>query len=226
MNLAEAREIKIVSGQVELEGAGRRIVGSASGDGGVIVNEMNVSECDFAMNQLEGGIELLNGLTVDGAVDEMDLSLAMGIEWRTRGAQRKIGLAGDGVVVPGEGLERREVIVVKRGAEGEWTVAREMAVLERGGRVEFGRSVAAAESGAAKSDSAEGKLNRGGKRIPVGLKSARSGGGGQVDVEIVDLQSAGKLRRGECTTHAAIESGAAVQSERKHRRTTNESDDG
>ena len=72
-----------------------------------------------------------------------------------------------------------------------------MTVFEGGGGVEFGGCVVTAQSGIAQSDGMEGKLERGGKRIPVRLEWVGVGGGGNIDVEIVDLQTAGELRRGE-----------------------------
>jgi hypothetical protein len=37
------------------------IVGCASGDDGIVVEEMHVIDCDFAVGEVEVGIELLNG---------------------------------------------------------------------------------------------------------------------------------------------------------------------
>ena len=65
---------------------------------------MDVVESDFALGDMEGGIELLNGLTVGGSIGEMDLSLAVRIGEGAGGLHEKIGLAGDGIVVSGESL--------------------------------------------------------------------------------------------------------------------------
>ena len=160
-------EIEIVSGQVETKGAGRGIVSGAAGDDGIVVEEMDVIECKFAVGEMEAGIELLNGLTVGGGVGEMDLSFAVRIGEAAGGLDGKIGVAGDGIVVSGERLEVSEIGVVEVGVDREGAVAGEMAVFERGGGVEFGGSVVAAQSGVAQSDGLEGKLERGGKRIPM-----------------------------------------------------------
>ena len=68
MDLADAGEIEIVSGQVQTEGAAGGIVSGASSDDGIVVEEMHVIESDFAVVEMEVGIELLDGLTVGGGV--------------------------------------------------------------------------------------------------------------------------------------------------------------
>ena len=94
-NLADASEIEIISGDVELEGAGGGIVGGASGEDGIVVEEMNVIEGKFAAGEVEVGIELLNGLAVGGGVVEMDLAVAVRIGFGAGGLHDKIGRAGD-----------------------------------------------------------------------------------------------------------------------------------
>ena len=82
-------------------------------------------------------------------------------------------------------------------SEVESTVSGEMAVLESGGGVEFSGSIAMAQSRVMQSNGAEGKLDGGGKRIPVGLEGLRLGSGGHGEIEIVDQQTACKLWRRE-----------------------------
>ena len=193
MDLSDVGEIEIVASEVEAKGAGGRIIGGASGDDGIVVKEMDVVESEFAPGDMEVGIELLNGLTVGRGMGEMDLSLAMRIGEGACGLHENIGLAGDGIVVSGDGLEGSEIEVVEVGAKTESAVAGEMAMLESGGSVEFGGSVVTPQRGVVKGDGMEGKLNRGGKRIPLCFELTGVGCGGEGDVEIVDLQAAGKL---------------------------------
>src|ERR1039458_549382 len=120
---------------------------------------MQVIEGDFAVGDVESGIELLNGLPVSGGVGEMDLSLAVKVGEGAGGLYEKIGFAGDGIVVSGESLDGGEVSIVEVGTEGESAVSGEMAVLEGGGGVEFGGSVLAAQNSVAKSDGTKRKLD-------------------------------------------------------------------
>ena len=125
----------------------------------------------------------------------MNLSLAVRIGQSAGGLHEKIGFAGDGIVVSGEGLELGDVGVVEVGAEGEIAVAGEMAVLESGGGVEFGGSVVTAQRGVAQSDARGRKAGARRKENPIAFGAASVGGGGKGDVEILDLQITGKLRR-------------------------------
>src|SRR5580698_9640203 len=147
---------------------------------------MEVVESDLAVGEMKVGIEPLNNLTVGGGVGEMDLSLAVRFGEGSGSLHEEIGLAGDGIVESGEGLDVGQFGVVEVATKGEGGVSGEMTVLE-------------------------GNLNGGGKRIPMRLVGMRVGCGGQGDVEIVGLQIPGNLRRGQRTAHAAIEGGAALQ---------------
>ena len=91
LDLADAGEIEIISGYIEEEGAGSWVIGGAAGDDGIIVEEMDVIEREFAVGEVESGIELLNGLAVSGGVVEMDASFAVRIGLSARGLQEKIG---------------------------------------------------------------------------------------------------------------------------------------
>lgn len=129
MDLADACEVEIVACQVETEGAAGRIVSGASGDDGIIVEEMDAVKGDFSLSNAEGGIELPDGLTIGGAAGEMDLSFPMRSGEGSATLHEKIGDPRDRIVVSGESLEAREVCLVEVGAEGEYTVAGEVAVL-------------------------------------------------------------------------------------------------
>src|SRR5271167_1872584 len=98
---------------------------------------MQVVESDFAVGDVERGIKLLHGLTVGGTIGEMNLSLAVRIGESTACLNEEISLAGDGIVISGEGLEVGQVGVVDVGAEVEKAVSREMALLERSGGVKY-----------------------------------------------------------------------------------------
>ena len=124
----------------------------------------------------------------------MDLSLAVRIGERACSLHEKISVAGDGIVVSEECLERSDVRVVYVGAQGESAVAGEMAMLERDSGVEFGGSVIPAQGCVVKSYTLKGKLEGSGKRIPLGLERVRLCRSGQRDVKIVGLQTSGELR--------------------------------
>ena len=158
MNLLDTGQVEVVAGDVDVEGSGRRIVSRASSDDGIVVDEMQLVENDFAVGDMEGGIELLNGLTVGGSVAEMNLSLAVRIGEGAGGLNRNIGFAEDRIVVSRESLNVSDIGVVEVGAQGESTVASEMAVLERGEGIEFGGGVVMAQLGIVQSDRAAGNL--------------------------------------------------------------------
>src|ERR1700693_3744824 len=145
---------------------------------------MDVIESNFSPRDVERGIESLNGFTVGGGIGEMDLSVAMRIGKGAGGLDEEIGLAEDQIVVSRDSPELNDIGIVKVGAQGENAVAREMAVLECGGSIEFRRRVATAQRGVVKGDALEGKLNSRGKRIPLRFEAACVGCGGQGDVEI------------------------------------------
>src|ERR1700730_11578673 len=174
------------------------------------MDEMQVIESDFALGEVKVGIELLNGLPVGKGAGDVDLPIGMRIGDGAAGLYGKIGFAGDGIVVSDESLDRREICVMKVGSEIEDALAGDVAMLESGGSVEPGESVLTAQSGAAKGNRIEGKLDHRRKRIPVRLKVTRVGGGGQGNVEVIYLQSSAKLRREEWTAHVPIESGFTV----------------
>ncbi|MGO9165788.1 MAG: hypothetical protein ACLP56_02840 [Candidatus Sulfotelmatobacter sp.] len=224
IELANAGEIEIISRYVEAEGAGGGVVGGASGDDGIVMKEMDVIESEFAVGEVEGGVELPNSLTVDGAVVEVDPSVGAGIGLGACGLQEEVGSTGDGIVVSGEGLERGEVGVVKVGAQGESAGAGEVAVLERCGGVELGGSVVAAEGCVTKCDSVEGELQRGGKRIPVSLDLRRVGCGRDVEFKIIEQKIACQLRRGKSAAHVASEGSTAFERDRKQRGAANQGD--
>src|ERR1700746_946121 len=104
------------------------------------------------------------------------------------GLHEEISFAGDRVVISNNSLERGDLGIEEVGTKVEGAVGGDMAVLQGSGRVEFGLGVVTAKSGSAQGDGRKGKLNRGGKRIPVGLEFWRVRSCRQVNVEIVDLQ--------------------------------------
>src|SRR5271156_6507535 len=154
---------------------------------------MDIIESKFASSDVESGIELLNGRAVGGGVGEMDLSFAARIGNGARSLNRKISFSEDGIVVSSERLQVSDIDVEEVRAQSESAVASEMAVLERCGSIEFGGSVVMAQGRVVQRDAIEGKLNRGGKRIPLRFEFRSVGCGGQSDVEIINLQTASKL---------------------------------
>src|ERR1700733_1110399 len=94
----------------------------------------------------------------------------------------------------------------------------EMASLEGGGEVEIDGSAVAAEIGVMQACGLEGELERSRKRIPVSVERLGLGAGGQVYVEILSEQNTGKLRGRNRPGQVAVESGAAVQDDRKQSR--------
>src|ERR1700733_3450324 len=195
MDLADVCKIEVVSCQVQTEAARRGIVGGAAGDDGIVVIEMDIVEGQLTVIEMEVGIELLDGLTVGGGVVELDLTFAVSIRPGTGGFEGQIGCTGDGIVVSGERLPGSEVAVVELGADRELTVGGEMTVFKRGRSIEIGGRVVATQSGIAQSDGLEGNLEGGRERIPMGVERVRIDGGGDIDIEVVDRQNAGKLRR-------------------------------
>src|ERR1700677_4613510 len=99
LNARNAGEIEIISGDIEMEGAGVGIVSGAAGDGGIIVDEMSAIERNLAAGELGVGIESLNGFAVGAGVVEMHLSFAVRIGKSAGGFYGKIGVAGDGMVI-------------------------------------------------------------------------------------------------------------------------------
>ena len=146
---------------------------------------MDVIESIFALGDMEPGIQLSNGLTVGGGIEEMDLSFTVRIGEGAGGLDGKIGVAEDGIVIAGQSLEETDIGVVEVGAQAKSVVAGEMAVLEPGGGVEFSRSVTPAQRGVVERDGLEGKLDGGGKRVPLRVELMGVGRGGQGDLEIV-----------------------------------------
>ena len=98
---------------------------------------MHVIESDFTVGKMEGRIELLNGFTVCEGIGEMELPFAVRVGGCSGGLHGKIGLAGDRIVVSRKRLEIGDLGVAHVGAQVEGAVAREMAVVESGGDVEF-----------------------------------------------------------------------------------------
>ncbi len=141
MDLADVGEVEIVPCEVEAKAARGRIIGSASGDDGIVVEEMDVIENQFALGDVEGGIELLNGLTVSGGVGEMDLSLAVRIGESAGGLHEKIRSPGNGIVVSGKSLKGGDIGIVEVGTQSESAVAGDVSVLKSGGSVKFGGSI-------------------------------------------------------------------------------------
>ena len=68
MDLWDAGEVEVIARQVEAEGARGGLVGGASRDDRIIVEEVHVIERNFTMGHVERGVELLNRLTVGGGV--------------------------------------------------------------------------------------------------------------------------------------------------------------
>src|SRR5271165_1298696 len=166
----DAREVKVVTCKVKLEGAGGRIVRSTSDDDRIVVEEVQIVERDFAVGDVESGIELLDGLTVSGSVFEMDLPLAVRFGESARSLEDKIGLAGYGIVEAGEGFELGQVGIVDVRAQVKRSVPRYMTVLERGGGIKFRGGIVSLEGSSLKSDRTERKLDGSGERIPVGFE--------------------------------------------------------
>src|SRR5580704_730701 len=158
---------------------------------------MHVIESDFAMGGVKGGIELPNGFTVRGAVGEVDLAVTVRIGKGSGSLHEQIGFAGNGIVVSGKSRDCGEIDAEEVGSKSESAVTGEVPVLESSRGVEFGGGIVAAQNRVAEGDGMEGKLDGGGKRIPMRLEWMGAGCGGQGDIEIVDFQIAGKLRSGE-----------------------------
>ena len=60
MNPRDVGEIEIAANEIEAKSAGGGIVGGASGNDGIVVQEMDVIESELVLDDMEGGIELLN----------------------------------------------------------------------------------------------------------------------------------------------------------------------
>src|ERR1022692_2060638 len=190
-------DVRIDDRRVGSAGAFKNKIGASRNGETTGINRLDVREVEIIASKanVEAGIELLNGFTVRGGIGEMDTSLAMRIGDGASSLHEKIGPTCDGIVISGKRLDRREVSVKQVSAESEIAVTGEMALLKSGGGVKFGGGIVTTQNGAAQGDGMEGKLNRSRERIPVRLEFTRFGGGGQVHVEVVGLQSAGKLRR-------------------------------
>src|SRR5580658_2033583 len=187
---------------------------------------MQVVESDLTASEVKPGVELLDCLAVGRGVGEVDLTFALRIGEAAGSLHGNIGLAGERIVVSGKSLHDRQVGVLDVGSESECTVAGEMTVQKAGGSVELDRSVVTPKNGTAKGNDLEGKLDRSGKRVPMCLKLARFPFDGPGYVEVVDFQTASKLRDGKRTAHAAIESRSAVQRDGKQLGTANDFDEG
>src|SRR6266852_2343074 len=106
-------EVEILARKVKMERASGGLVGGASGDDRFVVEEMQVVESDFALGEVEIGIELPNAFTVGEGVGGVDLSVAVWVRNSARSLDRKIGFAGDGIVVSNESLKGLNIRVVK-----------------------------------------------------------------------------------------------------------------
>jgi len=221
IELVDVGEIDIISREIQMEGVGGGVVGCASRGDGIVMEEMQVVEGDFAVADVKVGIELLNRFAVKRTAIEVDLAFALGIGKSSRSLDEKIGFAGDGITVPGKRLQRGHFGVVQVGAESEIAVPGEMAMQQGGGGLEFRRSVVAAQGGVAQRDGFEGGLDRGGKRIPMGLKGVGAGGRGNVDVKIFDADIARELRGNKRAAQVAVEGCAAIQHHGKQSGATN-----
>lgn len=155
MELADPPEIEIISVNIEMEDAGSGVEGSVSSDDGVVVEQMHVVESQFAVSEMEYGIESLDGFAVSGDIVEVESSTAVRVGLSASGFEKEIGGAGNRIVVAGEGLERGERGVVQIEAKPEDALAGKVAMFERGGRVEFGGGIATLQSRAVKRDGLE-----------------------------------------------------------------------
>jgi hypothetical protein len=221
MDLSNLCEIEIIANEVETKSARRRFIRRASGDDRIVVKEMDIIESDFPASKSISGIELPNSLAVRRGIVEMELSFKVRIRKSSGALHEKISRTRDGIVVPQQSLDRRNIGVVDIGTQGESAVAGEMTVLKRDCGVKTRGRVIAAQGRVVKCDALEGKLDRCGKRIPLGLKGMGPGRSGKRYVEIVGLQATGELRGKNRTTHAAIEVRVAVQFDVVHRRAAN-----
>ena len=84
MNLANPRQIEILPDQVKSEAACRRRVGSAAGDSGVFVSEVNIAESGFVRTNVKIGIELLDRLSVGRGIGGVNVSLHLRMRARSR----------------------------------------------------------------------------------------------------------------------------------------------
>src|SRR5258708_6597195 len=123
-------EVEILTRKVKMERASGGLIGGASGDDRFVVEEMQVVESDFALGEVEIGIELPDAFTVGEGVGDVDLSVAARVRNGSRGLDRKIGFAGDGIVVSNKSLKGRKIRVVKVGAERKGAVGGDMAMLQ------------------------------------------------------------------------------------------------
>jgi hypothetical protein len=119
------------------------------------MEEMNVIEKDFPLRQTVSGIELPNGLPVSGGIVEMELSFEVWIGKGARSLHEKISITRDGIVVPEQSLNRRDIGVVDVSAQSESAVASEMAMLKRDGGVKLCGCVITAQGRVVKSDALE-----------------------------------------------------------------------
>ena len=94
VELMQLGEIEITSVDIEVEDTGCGVEGSISGDDGIIVKKMGVLERKFAVGEVQGGIELLHGLAVNGGVGEMDPTLAVRVGPGACCLEKEIGGAG------------------------------------------------------------------------------------------------------------------------------------
>src|SRR5258708_29994440 len=147
---------------------------------------MEVTESDFTAGQLEGGIELPNGLAKCNGISDMDLPIAVRVGGRSAGLHGQVSLTGNRVVISREPLEVGNVSAAHVGAQVEDAVTGEMAVVEAGRGVEIDGRGVMTQDGVTQSDGSKGNLDRRGKRIPVTLKwfGLGCGGGGEIEIHV------------------------------------------
>src|ERR1700719_4590415 len=97
---------------------------------------MNVVELCLALPKMQISIQLRDGLAVGRGICHMDLALAAGIRFCARRLQRKIGFAGEGVVVSEKRLERGNIRLVQVEMQSKRADICELAVLQERRKIE------------------------------------------------------------------------------------------
>jgi hypothetical protein len=63
-DLVDVSQIQIISSYVQTKDAGAWIVSGTARNNGIVVKEMNIIECEFAVREMESRIKLLNRLAI------------------------------------------------------------------------------------------------------------------------------------------------------------------
>ncbi len=120
MNLANAREVEICSGQVEPEAARRRRIGGGAVDLRVLMGEMNIVESGLAAGDVQIGVELLDRLPIRRGILRVNVPLRLRICTRSgRSGEITSAVPETGAVEARERGGRGNVDVVQVHVRGE-----------------------------------------------------------------------------------------------------------